>query len=70
MESYLACFLDRRGYVYAVDEIWRGTKEEAIDTARRHPAPSFGAGFEVWGNDRLLYREFCPAHMDFSVLAA
>ncbi len=70
MALYLILFLDRSEYVYAVDEVRCLTDEKAIVVACLRPAPSFGAGFEIWQSERLVHREFCLVPFEHALMAA
>jgi hypothetical protein len=61
MNKYSLHFIDRNDFVFALDQIESTTDSGAIVTARARPQPTFAAGFEVWREERLIYRAvLCP----------
>ena len=61
MGKYSLHFIDRRDFVFALEQVESNTDVGAIAKARQQPQPTYAAGFEVWREDRLIYRAVrCP----------
>ena len=56
MALYRVHFVDHGGNIYLIRDVEHQDDAEAIEAARRMNAPSVGAGFEVWRNERLVHR--------------
>ena len=52
MVVYRMHFVDHGDNVYLTQYIERQDDADAIEAARRMNAPSIGAGFELWQDDR------------------
>ena len=56
MNNYSVHFIDRRNFVFALEQVECGTDAGVIVKAREHKLPPYAAGFEVWREERLVYR--------------
>jgi hypothetical protein len=56
MNHYSVHFVDRGNYVFALEQLDSSDDPGAIAKATSRPLPPFGAGFEVWRDERLIYR--------------
>ena len=56
MALYRVHFVDHGNNICLTREVEHQDDAEAIEAARRMNAPSVGAGFEVWRDERLVHR--------------
>ena len=56
MARYQVHFVDHVGRVFDAIEIEHDTDEATIEEAHRLNVPSIGAGFDIWHENRLVYR--------------
>lgn len=56
MALYRVHFVDHGDNIYLTQDIEHRDDAAAIEAARRMNAPSIGAGFELWQDDRLVHR--------------
>jgi hypothetical protein len=56
MPLYYAFFVDHGGDIYPTRHFASDTDVDAIEAASLIKPPSTTAGFEVWQDDRLIYR--------------
>ena len=61
MALYRVNLISRRGIVWDADELDCDTDEEAVAFADDFNVPVFGAGFDVWQEQRLVHRYREPA---------
>jgi hypothetical protein len=57
LARYRVDFVDHADHVYDVMHFDRDTEEAAIKHAHRLEVPSIGVGFDVWQENRLVYRQ-------------
>ena len=70
MGKYSLHFIDRRDFVFALEQVESNTDVGAIAEARKRPQPTYAAGFEVWRDDRLIFRAvLCPQRSRRDLLA-
>ena len=56
MARYRIHFIGQDGKVFDAIELERDIDDAAIEEARRLDVPSVGAGFDLWLEERLVYR--------------
>jgi hypothetical protein len=56
MTVYYAFFVDHGGEIYPTHHFASDTDVDAIEAVRLIKPPNTTAGFEVWQDDRLVYR--------------
>ncbi|MGA8757223.1 MAG: hypothetical protein WB611_13020 [Stellaceae bacterium] len=56
MALYHVHFVDHGGNVYATKQVDRDSDNDAIRAAHALDIPSIGAGFDLWEDERLVYR--------------
>jgi hypothetical protein len=56
MNNYSVHFIDRRNFVFALKQVESSTDAAVIAKAREDKLPPYAAGFEVWREERLVYR--------------
>jgi hypothetical protein len=56
MYNYRVHFIDRKNFVFALEELLSFNDAEAIVEIRERSLPPYCAGFEVWRGERLVYR--------------
>jgi hypothetical protein len=55
LSNYRVAFVDSDGIVFDAVQFMRANDDEAIDAAYRLDIPSIGAGFDIWGEGRLVH---------------
>jgi hypothetical protein len=53
-------FIDRKNFVFALEELPSLNDVEAIQDICEHRLPPYCAGFELWRGERLIYRAALP----------
>jgi hypothetical protein len=56
MVLYRVHFVDHGDNVYSTHYVEHDGDDEVIEAAHRMNVPSIGAGFDVWDDERLVYR--------------
>ena len=56
LNSYSVHFIDRRNFVFALEQVASSTDAGVIAKARELKLPPYAAGFKVWLEERLVYR--------------
>jgi hypothetical protein len=56
MNDYYVHFIDRKNFVFALEELLSFNDAEAILEIRERRLPPYCAGFELWRGERLVYR--------------
>jgi len=56
MNNYCVHFIDRKNFVFALEELLSFSDAEAIVEIREHALPPYCAGFELWRGERLVFR--------------
>ena len=56
MARYRIHFIDQDGKVFDAVQLERDSDSAAIEEAHRLDVPSVGAGFDLWLEERLVYR--------------
>ncbi|HEX4507526.1 MAG TPA: hypothetical protein VH722_17490 [Alphaproteobacteria bacterium] len=56
MKNYSVHFIDRRNFVFALEELLSFNDGEAILEIKERRLPPYCAGFEVWRGEHLVYR--------------
>jgi len=71
MNNYSVHFIDRRNFVFALEQVKCSTDAGVIARVRDHKLPPYAAGFEIWREERLVYRgALRPAPVNRDVLTA
>lgn len=56
MNNYCVHFIDRKNFVFALEELLSFNDAEAIVEIRERVLPPYCAGFELWRGERLVFR--------------
>ena len=56
MALYRVHFVDHGDNVYATEYVDHDSDGDAIRAAHAHDVPSVGAGFDLWDDERFVYR--------------
>jgi len=62
VDTYSVHFIDRKNFVFALEELPSLNDVEAIQDICEHRLPAYCAGFELWRGERLVYRAALPRH--------